>query len=157
MRRRWLSLTCTRVVALLTIFLLLMIPDIAHASSISTHTETLSAGPYLIDASLDPYPPTTDQSVEVKIVPHGGDGMHLSGRVLMVPGLGTDAVELHASLSPLNQTDTLIGSIHIPVGAPGAIPIWMGWLIALLPFLGITWLLFNQYRYRKQLLAKEAQ
>ena len=182
MRRRWLSLTCTRVVALLTIFLLLMIPDIAHASSISTHTETLSAGPYLIDASLDPYPPTTDQSVEVKIVPHGGDGMHLSGRVLMVPGLGTDAVELHASLSPLNQTDTLIGSIHIPVrgawniviqlngphgqgqasfpitvGAPGAIPIWMGWLIALLPFLGVTWLLFNQYRYRKQLLANEAQ
>lgn len=34
----------------------------------------------------------------------------------------------------------------ITVEAPGAIPIWRGWLIALRLFLGVVWLIRHQYR-----------
>ena len=34
--------------------------------------------------------------------------------------------------------------------------IWLGWLIALTPLLGIAWLVWHQRRYRKKLLARVA-
>ena len=33
----------------------------------------------------------------------------------MMPGLGTDAVELHSNLVSLDQTNTLVGTIRMPV------------------------------------------
>jgi len=155
---------------------MIMSPAIALASG-PAHSETLMAGPYLINVSLYQYPPETDQSVEVAVVPHESN-LHLTGLILMEPGLGTDAVELRSPLSP-GQSGTLVGSIRMPVrgawniviqlngpqgagqasfpivvAAPGAIPIWLGWLIALTPLLGIAWLVWHQRRYRKKLLTR---
>jgi hypothetical protein len=156
---------------------ILILPGTAQASG-PAHTETLMAGPYLIDVNLYQYPPQTDQSDEVTVVPQQSN-LHLSGLILMEPGLGTDAVELRSPLSPSGQSGTLVGSIRMPVrgawniviqlngpqgagqagfpivvAAPGAIPIWLGWLIALTPLLGIAWLVWHQRRYRKRLLAR---
>ena len=158
-------------------FSILMCPAAAQASG-PAHTETLLAGPYLINVNLYQYPPETDQSVVVTVVPHQS-GIRLTGFILMKPGLGTDAVELRSHLSPSGQSATLTGSIRMPVrgawnivvqlngpqgagqasfpivvAAPGAIPIWLGWLIALTPILGIAWLVWHQHRYRKRLLAR---
>jgi len=97
----------------------------------------------------------------------------------MAPGLGTDAVVLHAPLSPMGQTSTLVGTIRMPVrgawniviqlngpqgsgeasfpilvAGPGAIPIWLGWLIALAPLTGFAWFIWHQYRYHQKLLAR---
>ncbi|SRR5579884_200723 len=171
-----LLISCYLALALLALSIL-MLPAVALASG-PAHTETLMAGPYLINVNLYQYPPETDQSVEVTVVPHQSN-LHLTGFILMEPGLGTDAVELRSPLSPSGQSDTLVGSIRMPVrgawnivlqlngpqgtgqasfpivvAAPGAIPIWLGWLIALTPLLGIAWLVWHQRRYRKRLLAR---
>ena len=153
-------------------------PGVALASGAPAHTETLLAGPYIVDVNLYQDPPMTDQSVEVTVVPHDSS-LRLSGSIFMLPGLGTDAVELRSPLAPLNRSGTLVGAIRMPVrgawtimvrlagplgegqasfpitvAAPGAIPIWLGWLIALTPMLGIAWLIWHQYRYRRKLLAR---
>jgi hypothetical protein len=157
---------------------MIMIPEIALASGGPAHTETLMAGPYVIDVNLYQDPPMTDQSVQVTVVPHDS-GLRLSGRILAVPGLGTDAVALHSQLSPAGQASTLSGTIRMPVrgawnivvqlngpqgagqasfpitvAAPGAMPIWLGWLIGLTPLLGVAWLVWHQRRYRQKLLAQ---
>lgn len=100
----------------------------------------------------------------------------------MQPGLGTDAVALHAQLSSLNSTSTLAASIRMPVrgawqidvqldgaqgpgeasfpivvSAPGAMPIWLGWLIGSLPLLCLAWIVWHQLRYRRKLLLQNAQ
>lgn len=155
---------------------LLMMPATALASGGPANTETLMAGPYLIEVNLYQYPPWTDQSDEVTVVPHNHT-LQLTGTIIMQPGLGTDAVPLHAKLEPQGQDGTLVGSIRMPVrgawtivvqlngpqgpgqasfpilvAAPGAIPIWLGWLIALTPLLGVAWLVWHQYRYRHRLM-----
>ena len=165
----------------LTALSLLLLSGAAQASAGPAHTETLMAGPYLIDVNLYQDPPHTDQSVKVTVVPHQS-GLRLSGTIFEVPGLGTDAVELHAPLSPSGQNGTLVGSIRMPVrgawnlmvqlngpqgqgqasfpitvAAPGAMPIWLGWLIGLTPLLGIAWLAWHQRRYRHKLLARVEQ
>ena len=154
---------------------LLLASGVALAAG-PAHSETLRAGPYIVDVNLFQYPPITDQAVEVTVVPHAS-GLHLSGRIALLPGLGTDAVPLYASLTPLDSSGALKGSIRLPVrgawtvqvqlngpagsgqasfpivvAAPGAIPIWLAWLIAVLPLLGIAWLVWQQYRYRRSLL-----
>ncbi len=127
---------------------MIMIPEIALASGGPAHTETLMAGPYVIDVNLYQDPPMTDQSVQVTVVPHDS-GLRLSGRILEVPGLGTDAVELHSQLLLAGQA-----SFPITVAAPGAMPIWLGWLIGLTPLVGVAWLVWHQRRYRQKLLAQ---
>lgn len=173
-RRRAFLMTCCFALALIAFC---MLPAVARASG-PAHTETLMAGSYLIDVNLYQYPPQTDLSDEVTVVPQQSN-LHLSGLIRMEPGLGTDAVELRSPLSPSGQSGTLVGSIRMPVrgawniviqlngpqgagqasfpivvAAPGAIPIWLGWLIALTPLLGIAWLVWHQRRYRKRLLAQ---
>ena len=177
MRKNSMSIHQIGLAFIATALFMIMIPEVALASGGPAHTETLMAGPYIIDVNLYQDPPMTDQAVQVTVVPHDG-GLHLSGRILEVPGLGTDAVELHAQLSPVGQSGTLSGSIRMPVrgawnivvqlngpqgtgqasfpitvAAPGAIPIWLGWLIGLTPLLGVAWLVWHQRRYRRKLLA----
>jgi hypothetical protein len=157
-----------------------LLPTVAWASG-PARTVTLAAGPYIVNVNLYQDPPVTDQSVEVTVVPQES-GIQLSGRIVMMPGLGTDAVELHSQLSPMGQTSTLVGSVRMPVrgawqivvqlsgprgageasfpvtvAGPGAIPVWLGWLIALTPMLGIAWLLWHQFRYRQKLVAHAKQ
>lgn len=149
---------------------------IAFASDKPASTETLLAGPYIIDVNLYQDPPVADQASEITVVPHDAN-LRLSGNIIEMPGLGTDAVTLHSNLVPLNQTNTLAGMIRMPVrgawqiiiqlngpqgageasfpvrvAGPGAMPFWMAWLIALTPFVGITWWIFHQRRYRQKLL-----
>ena len=148
----------------------------ASANSGPALTERLTAGPYTIDVNLYQNPPVTDISVKVTVVPHGKSGP-LSGSIVVQPGLGTDAVSLHSLLSPPNQSGVLVGSIRMPVrgswqvvvqltgakgtgsasflitvAAPGAIPVWLAWLIALTPAPAIAWLIWHQFRYRRRLL-----
>lgn len=178
MRKNWMGVRKITLAFIALAVFMIMIPEVALASGGPAHTETLMAGPYVIDVNLYQDPPMTDQSVQVTVVPHDS-GLHLSGRILEVPGLGTDAVELHAQLSPAGQTSTLSGSIRMPVrgawnivvqlngpkgagqasfpitvAAPGAMPIWLGWLIGLTPLLGVAWLVWHQRRYRKKLLTR---
>jgi hypothetical protein len=153
-----------------------MFPAFAWASGNPASTETLIAGPYIIDVNLYQDPPVTDQSSEITVVPHE-ENLRLTGRILMVPGLGTDAVELHSNLVPQNQASTLVGTLRMPVrgawqiviqlngprgageasfpvrvAGPGAMPYWLAWLIALTPLVGIAWMIWHQRRYRKRLL-----
>jgi hypothetical protein len=153
-----------------------LLPSMARASGKPASTETLIAGSYIIDVNLYQDPPVADQASEITVVPHETN-VRLSGRVIMMPGLGTDAVELHSNLVSLNQTNTLVGTIRMPVrgawqiiiqlngpqgageasfpvrvAGPGAMPFWMAWLIALTPLIGITWWIWHQRRYRKKLL-----
>src|SRR2546421_9452001 len=114
MRKNGLLLLYTRFTLAFIALFMIMIPGIARASGGPAHIETLMAGPYVIDVNLYQDPPMTDQAVQVTVVPHDS-GLHLSGRILEVPGLGTDAVELHAQLSPAGQTGTLSGTIRMPV------------------------------------------
>jgi hypothetical protein len=123
----------------------------------------------------------TDQSDKVTVVPQEGSAK-LSGSMTLLPGLGTDAVMLHAPLSPVGQSTALTGSIRMPVrgawqieiqlngpqgageasfpivvAAPGAIPIWLGWLIGATPLLVIAWIVWQQRRYRQKLLTRQGQ
>ena len=91
-----------------------LLPGIAWASDKPASTQTLLAGPYIIDVNLYQDPPVADQSSEITVVPLEAS-LRLSGRVIMMPGLGTDAVELHSNLVPLDQTNTLVGTIRMPV------------------------------------------
>lgn len=175
-RSRILLTGCDFILACIAAFALL--PTIAWASSNPASTEILTAGPYVVDVNLYQDPPVTDQSVKVTVIPHESS-LRLSGRILMVPGLGTDAVELHSNLFPMGHANALVGTVRMPVrgawqiviqlngprgegeasfpvtvAGPGAMPVWLAWLIALTPLLGVAWMLWHQYRYRQKLLAR---
>src|SRR5260370_16125648 len=153
-------------------------PAVALAGGGPAHTETVAAGPYVVDVNLYQDPPFTDQSVEVTVVPHDSR-LRLTGRIVMTPGLGTDAVVLHAPLSPMGQTSTLVGAIRMPVrgawniviqlhapqgsveatfpllvAAPRAIPIWLGLPLSLAPLTGFALFICPQYRYHQKLLPR---
>jgi len=157
---------------------IIIILGAASANSGPALTETLTAGPYTVDVNLYQNPPESDQLVEVTVVPHD-TSVSLTGNIVVKPGLGTDAVPLHFTLAPLNQTSTLVTNIRMPVrgswqvvvqlngakgsgsasflitvAGPGAMPVWMAWLIALVPTPAIAWLVWHQYRYRRRLLVK---
>ncbi|GAC1620987.1 MAG: hypothetical protein NVS4B7_12930 [Ktedonobacteraceae bacterium] len=166
---RLLTLTLMACVTMLT-------SEVAQASGGPALSRTLAVGSYIVQVNLYQYPPITDQAVQVTVVPQEST-LRLSGRINMLPGLGTNAVPLHAQLSPLNSTSTLIGNIRMPVrgawqisvqlagpqgtneasfpivvAGPGAMPIWLGWLIGSLPLLCLAWIIWQQQRYRRQLL-----
>lgn len=149
---------------------------VAQANDGPALTRTLAVGSYIVQVNLYQYPPITDQAVQVTVVPQEST-LRLSGRITMIPGLGTDAIPLHAQLSPLNATSSLTGNIRMPVrgawqiavqldgprgsgeasfpivvSAPGAMPIWLGWLIGSLPLFCLAWIIWHQLRYRRKLL-----
>jgi hypothetical protein len=149
----------------------------ALAASTPAYTATLIAGPYTIDVSLSQNPPFTDQPFEVTVSTHGSR-QQLSGLLVAEPGLGTDAVRLQTPLLPqAGAAGKISGSLHLPVrgawqlvvevngpqgpgsastditvGAPGAIPPWLAWLIAATPLILIAWWVHRQRRYRRNLL-----
>lgn len=155
---------------------------IALASNGPAFTRTLATGSYIVQVNLFQYPPVTDQAVQVTVVPQESM-LQLSGHITMLPGLGTDAVPLHASLSQLNPTSSILtGNIRMPVrgawlidvqlngprgsgeasfpivvSAPGAIPVWLGWLIGTIPIFCLVWIAWHQQRYRRTLLLQQSQ
>lgn len=161
-----------------TLFMLMaLFPGIARAQGEPAQTLTLAAGPYVIDVNLYQSQPFTDTPLEMTVVPHDPT-LPLQGRIIADPGLGTDAVEIRAPLSPIAANSTTLrgaismpvqgawqigialdgpqgsGTAHFPVtvAAPGAIPVWLGWLIAVTPLLGVAWWLWRQHRYRRTLV-----
>ncbi len=160
--------------------LFFMFSGIAQANSGPALSQKLAVGPYIVQVDLAQYPPVTDQAVQVTVVPQDSN-VRLSGQLRMLPGLGTDAVALHAQLSPASTGNTLTGFIRMPVrgawliavqltgpqgtdetsfpitvAAPGSIPIWLGWLIGSTPLLSIAFIVWHQRRYRKKLLLQSA-
>jgi hypothetical protein len=140
---------------------------------------TAAAGPYIVDINFMQNQPYVDQPLALTVVPHD-HSLKLQGRIVAQPGPGTDAVPLHFNLSATgDQVGTLAGSIRMPVkgawqivielhgpkgpgsasvnvtvGAPGAMPFWLAWLIGCTPLLGIACWLWLQHRYRNKLVVK---
>jgi hypothetical protein len=164
----------------LLLLLAAYIPGEAYASGSPARTETLAVGPYRVDVNLYQDPPITDRPVKVTVVPHDAH-LWLSGFIIVLPGLGTDAVPIPSALTRVGQTYTLAGTIHMPVrgawevqvqldgprgqgeavfpitvAAPGATPVWLAWVIGLSPLLVIVWLTWHQSRYRRVLLLQRS-
>ncbi|SRR5579884_1950549 len=163
-------------VCLLFLMGLAIVPIQAQASN-APRTETLKAGPYSIEVTLSPDPPEVEKPLNVTLVTHGAS--QISGYVMAVPGPGTDAIIVRTPLAPANHTPhMLMGILHLPVrgawqvvinldgssghgsasldvtvSAPNAIPPWLGWLIGLSPLIGCAWLIWQQWNYRRRLLA----
>ncbi len=141
-------------------------------------TQTVAAGPYIVDIELSQSPPYVDQPLAVTVVPHDHT-LHLQGSITAQPGLGTDAVPLHFPLHAIGgEQGALQGSIHMPVrgawniiaelqgpsgagsgsiavtvASPGAIPVWLGWMIGCTPLLGIAWWVWYQHQHRQSFMA----
>jgi hypothetical protein len=139
-------------------------------------TQTLAAGPYIIDFSLAQNPPPVDTPLVVTIVPQD-HSLHLQGYITVKPGLGTDATPLRFNLSATSAANgALQGTIHMPVrgawnivitlsgprgqgdsqvavtaAAPGAIPVWLGWLIGASPLTLVAFWIWRQNRYKRSL------
>jgi hypothetical protein len=167
---------CITILCILLAFL--AAPGVALAGEKPPRSEKLTAGPYVIALNLFQDPPEVEQPLDVSVVCCAG--AHLSGRIVGIPGPGTDGVIVRANLTPdTRQPGTLVGSIHLPVRgawrlvvnlngsrghgtasldvtvtAPNAIPTWLGWLIGLSPLVGCAWLARRQWRYRRTLLRK---
>lgn len=142
-------------------------------------TETLAVGPYIVDFNLYQDPPYVDTPQEVTVVPHNSS-LQLQGYVIAEPGLGTDATPLRFNLTASGDTHgTLERTIRMPVrgawnividltgpqgsgtaqvavtvAAPGAIPIWLGWLIGASPLTLIVFWILRQHRYKQAFMAK---
>jgi hypothetical protein len=155
---------------------LAVVPVQAQASG-TPRTETLKAGPYSIEVTLSLDPHEVEKPLSVTLVTR--DAFQFSGYVTAVPGPGTDAIVVRAPLAPAERTShTLVGVLHLPVrgvwqividldgpsghgsasldvtvSAPNALPLWLGWLIGLSPLIGCAWLIWQQWQYRRRLLA----
>jgi hypothetical protein len=138
--------------------------------------QAAQAGPYVVDVRLTPNPPRVEDPVAVTVTSR--NGQQLSGKVMAVPGLGTDGSLITSPLTPVaGKAGVLTGSIRLPVrgswqivmalggpqgagtvqvnvevSAPHAIPLWFGWLIGLSPLVGVLWFFWQQNRYRRSLL-----
>jgi hypothetical protein len=154
----------------------------ALADTKPTRSETLIAGPYVIDVTLSQDPPFTDQPFEITVMAHNST-IRLSGLAVAQPGLGTDATNLQTKLTPVAGTSGAIsGWIHIPVrgawqlvlqldgpqgqssasmaltvAGPGAMPVWIAWVISTIPLIFIAWWIYQQRRYRSRLLIESGQ
>jgi hypothetical protein len=174
------ALTMSACLALLCFFLLGA--GSLQSGSAPGQSQTLIAGPYTIDVTLSQNPPFTDQPFEISVAPHGSNRT-LSGLVVAEPGLGTDATNLQTTLTPSTTTHGAVsGWLHIPVrgswqlvfhldgplgqsstslaltvGAPGAMPVWLAWSIAMIPLLFIAWWVYWQRLYRGRLLREKGQ
>lgn len=152
--------------------LLFVLTTAASAAS----TRTLAAGPYIIDFSLSQNPPPVDTPLEATVMPHDSS-LNLQGYITVEPGPGTDATPLRF---PLSATDgargvlrttirmpvrgawniviTLTGSqgqgssqVAVTAAAPGAIPVWLGWLIGASPLVLVAFWIWRQNLYKRSL------
>lgn len=165
----------------LLVALLMFVLLTTGATGLPASVQTLAAGPYIIDFDLYQNPPTVDTALKVAVVPHDR-GLRLQGYVMVEPGLGTDATPQRFNLSATAATPgTLQATIHIPVrgawdivialtgpqgqgvarvsvtvAAPGAIPVWLGWLIGASPLTLVAFWIWRQHRYKRSLLMEPA-
>ncbi len=167
------------VLALVILLMLVPASVWASANGKPARSTTVAAGPYIVDVQLSQDPPYVAQPLTVTIVPQNR-ALQLSGKVIVEPGLGTDATNIPFKLS-VSGAGTLQTSVQFPVkgawqitvqlsgaqgtgtatvpvtvGAPGAMPAWLAWVIGSSPLWGIALWIFLQHNYRKKLLAKQS-
>lgn len=169
---------CSSVALLCMIIFSLLVPATAHASTNPGSTTTAMAGAYLVDVDLSPGTPFTDQPFAVTVVSHN-HALHLTGQLVDGPGLGTDAANIYAHLTPQTGEQYILrGSLRLPVrgawqitveldgpqghgqtsiavvaAAPGAMPVWLAWSIGAIPALGLLAWSLQQGAYRRRLLS----
>ncbi|MDQ3942090.1 MAG: FixH family protein [Actinomycetota bacterium] len=177
-KSRWLALLviCTALLALP------VAPVIAHEDA--ARTEELSAGPYQLSVQLYDDPVQVGQPLEVTVrsLPGGPDLEDATVTVTGVPGLGTDATQTReiAMQPETAEPGSYAGEVSFPVrgawdvrirvsgpagegtaslpvtvAVPGAIPVWLGWLVGLSPLVGIAWFAWWNRGYLHQLRAEE--
>lgn len=161
----------------LALLMLLLLTTAESGISAPASVQTLAAGPYVIDLDLYQNPPAVDTPLKVRVVPHDRS-LRLQGYITAEPGLGTDATPLRFALSASGEADgSLQTSIHMPVrgawnivvtlngpqgqghsqiavtvAAPGAIPVWLGWLIGASPLVLVAFWIWRQNHYKRSLL-----
>lgn len=182
MRLSRLSILLGIGMALLLIVLTIVYISVSSDSSAAPiGNRVLQAGLYSVEMQLSPDPPQVANTLTVTLTPH--NGQHLKGRIMAIPGLGTDASTISAPLVLENSsTGVLKGTLTLPVrgawqiaaelngpqgqgsasisltvAAPHAIPLWFGWLLGLSPLVGVIWFFWQQSRYRRSLLKTQYQ
>ncbi len=177
-RRLALLVICTALLALPTA------PVIAHEDA--ARTGELSAGPYLLSVQLYDDPVQVGQPLEVTVrsLPGGPTLEDATVTVTGVPGLGTDATQTReiAMQPETAEPGSYAGEVSFPVrgawdvrirvsgpagegtaslpvtvAVPGAIPVWLGWLVGLSPLVGLVWFAWWNRGYLRRLRAEEAQ
>lgn len=159
------------------LLVLLFLTTGATGADVPASTQTLAAGPYIIDFNLYQNPPPVDTPLKVMVVPHNID-LRLQGSITVEPGLGTDATPLRFPLSALsgarggalqatirmpargawNIVITLTGpqgpgvsQVAVTVASPGAMPVWLAWLIGASPLALLTFWIWRQHLYKRSL------
>ena len=168
------TLKACLVLALFSLFVFNV--PLASAHQGAARSEERQAGVYhlLIEFNANPAHTSQDLQVMVHLLPVGavpvGTTVTIQGR----PGLGTDGSNTRQiRLTPvpgdssayeggLNFTVQGAWNIFVTVqgpqgvghttiaqtvSAPGAIPVWLGWLIGLSPLFGVVWFVWWNYRY----------
>jgi hypothetical protein len=177
---RKIRLICISVLAFL-LAVLAQAPGTALARGLPLSSWALTVGPYAVDLNLYSKPLRVAIPIDLTVVPHGLSAK-LTGEVVVNPEPGTDASSKNTALTPgLADTDlpgTLAAEITFPVQGdwelllklsgpagqgeaavrvavlgPGAIPLWLAWLIGIWPIAGIIWFSWRQRHYRKMLIA----
>src|SRR5260370_29014675 len=87
-----------RTAILCTLLALTAAPGTALAGGKPARSETLTPGPYLIGLNLFQNPPEVEQPLDVSVVCCAD--AHLSGRIIRIPGPGTDGVIVRARPTP---------------------------------------------------------
>jgi hypothetical protein len=157
-------------------------PVSAHESS--ARVEELSAGPYLLSVQLYDDPVQVGQPLEITVrsLPGGPALEDATVTVIGVPGLGTDATQTRETTMQLETAEpgSYVGEVSLPVrgawdiriwasgpagegtasvpvtvAVPGAIPVWLGWLVGLSPLAGLAWFAWWNKGYLRRLRAEE--
>jgi hypothetical protein len=143
-----------------------LMPLTAVAAEPAVHTETIPAGPYTIELQFANYPAFAGRPLRFKAHVSRATELAATGVSLSAeaqPGQGTVATPVQAQIDGARSGFDFQGRVAIPVrgiwglrfhlegagvveepvlpllvGAPGAIPTWLGWMIGLAPLLGVA-------------------
>ncbi len=165
------------VLLILIIELVLAVVATTHGP-IPARVAHVKAGPYPLTVSLYTDPANAGYDLPFAIAPQHRQSGVLTFDVTSVPGTGVVATRVHASLAPdanvrngvqgaaeitVRGMWNLLVSVDGPQGhaevsvpvtatAPPAIPLWLGWLIGLIPLYGLLAFMLLQ-RSRQEKLA----
>lgn len=162
--------------AALSLFLLFPAALFAHENETATPTATtmdVNAGPYSLTVEFNEYPINALKSLEMtmtpkegfeylkaqyRLIPPNGDGKTISGDLNPYPGLdGAWLLYLQGIPEPGHWTWEI--EVNGPLGKgtatikdfevldPPGIPMWLGWLIGLIPLYGL--IAFAGFEYRR--------
>ncbi len=130
----------------------------------------VNAGPYSLTVNLYKYPANAGYALPFSIAPQQSINGTLSYDVFSVPAYGIHATPVRASLRPdanvhngvqgtaeitvqgdwtlritiTGPSGTSVAEVPITATAPPAIPLWLGWLIGLIPLYGLLAFLLSQ-------------